>query len=175
MKQHPLLCSPGQNPTLHLTPYLAAGEADSQLLTGAWKQQQKITTAEPMPVITVSAQSEKTKMFKSSVFALNLQLNLGLTCKTDPVLRCCLLHPSAGSELVANRPSCLRPQISPSASHDRSDKDSCGRRSCDTRIVLSQCLETCAARKQHVEQKGGERACTSAHQQGAFEALRLHL
>lgn len=62
MKQHPPLRSPGQDSTLHLTPYLSAGKADLQFGTAAQKQQQqKITTAEPTLGISVSAQTSKTK------------------------------------------------------------------------------------------------------------------
>lgn len=52
-----LLCSLGQDPTLHLTPCLRAGKADAHLPTGAQNQQQKITTAEPMSGTNISVQT----------------------------------------------------------------------------------------------------------------------
>lgn len=58
-----------------------------------------------------------------------------------PVLRCCLLHLSEDRSSSRTVPSVYVFRFHAAASHDRSDKDSCSGRSCDTRIVLSQCLE----------------------------------
>lgn len=81
LKRHPLLCSLGQDPTLHLTPCLRAGKADAHLPTGAQKQQQKITTAEPMSGTNISADLKENSALKMSKCST---LALVATCKTDP-------------------------------------------------------------------------------------------
>lgn len=92
---------------------------------------------------------------------------MNVTRAVRPRLR--LLHPSprwmqqGGSELTAKFVFCLHPQVQ--------RRRRLQWESCDTRLVLGQCVGTCTTSKQDGEEGEGPTRSTADRQQGAFEML----